>query len=240
MDPSPYEDNYLVHLCFHYVEKSFFFSLPPTFYFPSQNTRVLYFLIFNPLATGEGNPKQPSSPGFLADGNLSLNSGAEGRGMVMSVGSEWHHDGAQDKVRRRMEERGGTEPGELNMEPKYSKMEYGADGKVEAAQGENTERTHLKHQIHPCIFGRNPNNQGNPRPAMGKWSPGMPVAPRAGHWAKMEPRLSQGFSEKDGMGSQGKTSPVELPDVAPTHGLTTGKASPNCLRLCFPPGSLTP
>lgn len=28
MDPSPYEDNYLVHLCFHYVEK-YFFSLPP-------------------------------------------------------------------------------------------------------------------------------------------------------------------------------------------------------------------
>lgn len=43
MDPSPYEDNYLVHLCFHYVEK-YFFSLPPTFYFLAQITRVLYFL----------------------------------------------------------------------------------------------------------------------------------------------------------------------------------------------------
>lgn len=67
MDPSPYEDNYLVHLCFHYVEK-YFFSLPPTFYFPSQNTGVLYFLIFNPLAMEEGNPSN-CHPLFLADGN---------------------------------------------------------------------------------------------------------------------------------------------------------------------------
>lgn len=36
--------------------------------------------------------------------------------MVLFVGCEWHHGGAQDKVRRRMEERGDTEPGELQTE----------------------------------------------------------------------------------------------------------------------------
>lgn len=62
------------------------FSLsPPTLYFPSQNTRVLYFLIFNPLAMEEGNPSN-RHPLFLADGNAPVNPGAERRGMVMFGG----------------------------------------------------------------------------------------------------------------------------------------------------------
>lgn len=57
------------------------------------------------------------------------------------------------------------------------------------------------------------------------WHPGQGTEPR---W--IEPRVLS----KDGTGSQGETTPLELPNVAPPHGLTsdhTGKAFPNCLRL---------
>lgn len=78
MDPSPYEDNYLVHLCFHYVEK-YFFSLCPTFYFLAQITRDLYFLILNPSATKEGSPSYRHPP-LLFDGGWSMNPGVERQG----------------------------------------------------------------------------------------------------------------------------------------------------------------
>lgn len=56
----------------------------------------------------EGNPSN-CHPLFLADGNAPVNPGAERRGMVMfGRMTPW---GASDKVRRRMEERGDTEPG---------------------------------------------------------------------------------------------------------------------------------
>lgn len=84
MDPSPYEDNYLVHLYFHYVEK-YFFSLPPNTLFPIPKHKGPLFFNFNPLAMEEGNPSN-RHPLFLADGNAPVNPGAERRGMVMFGG----------------------------------------------------------------------------------------------------------------------------------------------------------
>lgn len=58
MDPSPYEDNYLVHLCFHYVEK-YFSSPPATFYSLAQITRVFYFFIFKSFCSERRKPSLP-------------------------------------------------------------------------------------------------------------------------------------------------------------------------------------
>lgn len=77
----------ILSICVFIMLRNTFSLSPPTFYFPSQNTRVLYFLIFNPLAMEEGNPSN-HHPLVLADGNSSLNPGAERRGMVMFVGCE--------------------------------------------------------------------------------------------------------------------------------------------------------
>lgn len=69
----------ILSICVFIMLRNTFSLSPPTFYFPSQTTRILYFLIFNPLAMEEGNPSK-SQPLFLADGNSPMNPGAERRG----------------------------------------------------------------------------------------------------------------------------------------------------------------
>lgn len=58
MDPSPYEDNYLVHLCFHYIEK-YFSSSPHHNLFPSPNHKGLLVFISHSLVRKAGSPAHP-------------------------------------------------------------------------------------------------------------------------------------------------------------------------------------
>lgn len=83
-------------------------------------------------------------PLFLADGNSPVNPGAERRGMVMFVGmTPW---GAWDKVRRRMEERGDTEPGRM-LQWVMGIPEGGS------SSGGNTARTHqVQSTKYPLVF----------------------------------------------------------------------------------------
>lgn len=60
MDPSPYEDNYLVHLYFHYVEK-YFFSLPPNTLFPIPKHKGPLFFNFQSIGNGRRKSEQPPS-----------------------------------------------------------------------------------------------------------------------------------------------------------------------------------
>lgn len=107
VDPSPYEDNYLVHLCFHYVEKYFFF-LSRNILFPAQITRVLYFLFLNPQATKEGSSSYHRSL-LLFDGRWSTDPGVERWGMgtrprLVSSRME-REDQSQHKARHRLSRR---------------------------------------------------------------------------------------------------------------------------------------
>lgn len=62
MDPSPYEDNYLVHLCFHYIEK--YFSSPSChILFSSPHHKGLLAFISQPFGE-EG--RKPSPPPALS------------------------------------------------------------------------------------------------------------------------------------------------------------------------------
>lgn len=111
MDPSPYEDNYLVHLYFHYVEKYFFFSPAPTFYFLAQTTRVLYFFFFNflnLLARKGGSPSSHCLP-LLFDGRWSMNPGVDWEGTGTFVGRGTDFGWVKDKVISGTEERDDTE-----------------------------------------------------------------------------------------------------------------------------------
>lgn len=232
----------ILSICVFIMLRNTFFSLPPTFYFPSQNTRVLYFLIFNPLAMEERNPSNRHPHfGWWKFIHESWN---REEGMVMFVGCEWHCGGAQDKVRRRMEERGGTEPGVLQngIRSQNTPVADGSTRRWKQLKGENTERTHqVQSTKHPLVFLEGiqviraiPGQQWDSGAQGCLWHPGWGTEPRG-----IEPRVQwEGWDRLSR-----RNLPLELPNVAPTHGLTTdhtGKASPNCLRLCFPLGSLTP
>lgn len=125
MDPSPYEDNYLVHLYFHYVEK-YFFSLPPNTLFPIPKHEGPLFFNFQSIGNGRRKSKQPPSS-ILGWWKCTRESWSREEGN----GDVWRNDtmgGASDKVRRRMEETGDTEPG------KKLQWVMGTP-RVEAAQG---------------------------------------------------------------------------------------------------------
>lgn len=96
MDPSPYEDNYLVHLCFHYIEK-YFSSSPRHNLFPSPNHKGL--LVFISHSFGEEGRK-PSPPPAPPDGCWSQVLG-EWQGMGTAV----EHGDHRQKVNRERGER---------------------------------------------------------------------------------------------------------------------------------------
>lgn len=106
VDPSPYEDNYLVHSCFHYVEK-YFFLLSPKILFPAQITRVLYFLFLNPQAMKGGSSSYHRSL-LLFDGRWSMDPAVE----------RWGTGTRPRLVSSRMEERDDPKASSLALQEK--------------------------------------------------------------------------------------------------------------------------
>jgi len=113
MDPSPYEDNYLVHLCFHYVEKYFFFPPLPNILFPSPNHKSSFFFIFKSTDNERRKPQLPPPSAFVWWEMVHESRGGEaGNGAVCRVwkrpwlgnrrgekqdgGERWHRSQSKD------------------------------------------------------------------------------------------------------------------------------------------------
>lgn len=107
MDPSPYEDNYLVHLYFHYVEKHFFLS-PPDILFPGSNHKSPLFFLFFKSVGNESSPSSHRLP-LLFDGRWSMNPGVDWDWTGTSVGHGTDCGWVKDEMISGTEERDDTE-----------------------------------------------------------------------------------------------------------------------------------
>lgn len=121
-----------------------------------------------------------------------MNPGAERRGMVLFVGCECHHGGAQDKVSR-MEERGDTEPGVLQNGIQNTPVGDGNTQRRKQLRGEIQKR-HMRSKAPntPCILEgieairEIQGQQGESGAQRCLWHPGWGTGPRG-----IEPRVQR-------------------------------------------------